>query len=299
MRLAGFGILSPVSPSAAFIQSDFGRYIVTDLILQMRSLRPNGWTKHLDIPSNGIMHTPNNLNRNLAMLRLCNQNGGAPIGRDWVGVSGTKDFFPPKGVKAHVLKSRKGDFCVNMKGLYDLKRDIFEAPLYRPVSTALECSEVPLLNALAKMIPRLGVTAGDLVFITERLPCASCTKLLNRFYRRFPRLNIHLLLMFDFEGRTESRLSKKAFDFVAGSTYLVEYVEPDDNGFVKSFGPAFAHGGSGFGSRNSDGIHLAYLSSSGGPVMATPENPADTPSRAPGSPSAHWSARIRGYRFTL
>ncbi|WP_322087570.1 hypothetical protein [Burkholderia sp. BCC1999] len=59
-----------MSSGAAFIESNIGRELVTGMVMQMRAIRQVGWRKHLDLPSNDLMHEPKNLNRNFATLRL-------------------------------------------------------------------------------------------------------------------------------------------------------------------------------------------------------------------------------------
>ncbi|WP_322087571.1 hypothetical protein [Burkholderia sp. BCC1999] len=214
------------------------------------------------------------------------------MGDQWVGVSGTGDYFPPKGVDAYVLKSREGDHAVNMKALYDTPDDCYEPARYYPACGNPECSEVPLLNALSHAIERCHIasgTPGHVILLTERLPCLSCGSLFRQFGKDHPGLSLHLLYMFDHTDRAEERLSTD-LDYLSDSTFVVEYIDPDDNGHAGPGGPAFAPPG--FTSRPKGGIFIAQITPFSGDVVTTPSDTTRVPARATGSSSAHFAARI-------
>ncbi|VWD18088.1 hypothetical protein [Burkholderia lata] len=282
-----------MSSSAAFIESDLGRELVTGMVMQMRAIRQVGWRKHLDLPSNDLMHEPKNLNRNFAMLRLWCVGDTWAMGDQWVGVSGTGDYFPPKGVDAYVLKSREGDYAVNMKAVYGTPDDCFEPARYHPACGNPECSEVPLLNALSHAIRRCNIASGTpahLILLTERLPCLSCGRLFRQFGQDHPGLSLHLLYMFDHTDRAEERLSTD-LDYLSECTFVVECIDPDDSGHTGPGGPGFAPPG--FTSHSKGGIFITQVAPfSDDYVVTTPSDATKVPSRAPGSSSAHFAARI-------
>ncbi|WP_175717578.1 deaminase domain-containing protein [Burkholderia anthina] len=73
-------------------------------------------------------------------------------------------------------------------------------------------SEYLLLNALSYAIDKFGTKSGAAYLITERVPCQSCTYVINQFLWRYPKIRLNLFYMYD-SGRRSHRefLSECAF----------------------------------------------------------------------------------------
>ncbi|RZI58708.1 MAG: hypothetical protein EOP14_04725 [Pseudomonas sp.] len=64
-----------------------------------------------------------------------------------------------------------------------------------------EDSEYLLLNGLAFMLKIRSVDTGEVYLLTERIPCASCTHVINGFAKMFSKIPVNILYMFDSDAR--------------------------------------------------------------------------------------------------
>ncbi|MBN3724761.1 deaminase domain-containing protein [Burkholderia sp. Ac-20379] len=96
-------------------------------------------------------------------------------------------------------------------------------------------SEYLLLNALSYAIDKFGSKSGVVYLLTERVPCQSCTYVINQFLWRYPKLRLELFYMYD-SGRRSHRefLSECAF-VEKMSVYFVQ-IAPDIQDPLKTVG---------------------------------------------------------------
>ena len=71
-----------------------------------------------------------------------------------------------------------------------------------PGDTAYNDSEYLLLNALSFALDLHGVTSGTAYLLTERIPCDSCTAVINRFLKRYPTFKLEIFYLFDSPHRS-------------------------------------------------------------------------------------------------
>jgi hypothetical protein len=58
-------------------------------------------------------------------------------------------------------------------------------------------SEYLLINALGHSLKELRIGNGEAYLLTERIPCASCTHVINQFLTDFSAFNMHIYFLFD------------------------------------------------------------------------------------------------------
>jgi hypothetical protein len=91
-------------------------------------------------------------------------------------------------------------------------------------------SEYLLINALAHSLKEFGIVQGEAYLLTERIPCASCTHVINRFLTEFPAFNMRIYFLFDSPKRgIDEFLAGSAHPARIDATYINFASEQDIN----------------------------------------------------------------------
>jgi hypothetical protein len=270
--------------------------------------RSGGYDKHLDRPPGQAgSHQPGNLNRNRAAILLHNVNENTWIGDDWIGVSGNAELHLPKGCGLKVLKP-EADGCVDVGKILGLSESVRLEHTFGMNGGHGLCSEVALFNGLDHYLLATGAAhlgcdrmhPCNLYLLTERLPCSSCTYLLNSFLKKFSSTMLHAGFMFEI---TSGSQEVDVYDFLSRmkdrtAAYKIQIVSGKDSGYLPTeesgqWSPwvlgTLPQNDTLSANRVFHDLHIV-------PIRPDPSTrcvpSVSIPDRNPGQPSAHLSARI-------
>lgn len=94
-----------------------------------------------------------------------------------------------------------------------------------PLHHKYDDSEYLLLNALSYIIISTQAYSGVAYLLTERIPCESCTHVINEFIRRFTGFSLYILYMFDSPNRNVSHFKNECVD---SSRVKISYMQFSD-----------------------------------------------------------------------
>lgn len=174
-------------------RSDFETQAVIKLMNRMLELREPGDHEGLGSEGNGdSVPVASELFGNLGNLVFL--HGGTAYGEGWIASSlkskyELADYFKRIEVKPVQLSATK---CGTpfWKSLDDPDSVHIFQPRYKTAIKKSHDSEYLLINFLAEAMSEMKVNEGTLYLLTERIPCAHCTRVIKQFKEDFSRVEV-------------------------------------------------------------------------------------------------------------